>query len=217
MSSEEIVRRVVTEGDLTRLTAAERVQYYSKTCESLGLNPLTQPFEFIQLNGKLRLYARRDATDQLRKIHRVSLAIVARERTDDLYVVTARATTPEGRVDESIGAVPLTGKKGEDLANALMKAETKAKRRVTLAIVGLGFLDESEVESITAAEEPAPPVPALPAPKLGYVDAIREIEAATSAGRLKVLAAQIRGGDFDEGQRAELTAHFAAKRASFAA
>jgi hypothetical protein len=29
-----------------------------------------------------------------------------------------------------------------------MKAETKAKRRVTLSIVGLGMLDESELETI---------------------------------------------------------------------
>jgi hypothetical protein len=32
-----------------------------------------------------------------------------------------------------------------------MKAETKAKRRVTLSICGLGFLDESELESVRGA------------------------------------------------------------------
>ena len=32
-----------------------------------------------------------------------------------------------------------------DLANAKMKAITKAKRRCTLSLVGLGFLDETEV------------------------------------------------------------------------
>ena len=30
---------------------------------------------------------------------------------------------------------------GEDLANAMMKCETKAKRRVTLSICGPGMLD----------------------------------------------------------------------------
>jgi len=35
----------------------------------------------------------------------------------------------------------------------MMKAETKAKRRVTLAICGLGFLDESEVDSIKGATQ----------------------------------------------------------------
>ena len=36
----------------------------------------------------------------------------------------------------------------DDLANAFMKAETKAKRRVTLSICGLGILDETEIETI---------------------------------------------------------------------
>ena len=35
---------------------------------------------------------------------------------------------------------------GVDLANAIMKTETKAKRRATLSICGMGLLDELEVE-----------------------------------------------------------------------
>jgi hypothetical protein len=34
------------------------------------------------------------------------------------------------------------------LANALMRAETKAKRRVTLSIAGLGWLDETEFDIV---------------------------------------------------------------------
>jgi len=44
--------------------------------------------------------------------------------------------------------VPL---KPDDRAHAVMKAETKAKRRVTLSLIGLGWLDESEIESIPDA------------------------------------------------------------------
>ena len=40
---------------------------------------------------------------------------------------------------------------GDTLANALMKASTKAKRRATLSICGLGVLDESEIETIPGA------------------------------------------------------------------
>ena len=58
---------------------------------------------------------------------------------------------PSGRTDESVGAVSLEGLKGDHRANALMKCETKAKRRVTLSICGLTFLDESEIESIPGA------------------------------------------------------------------
>ncbi len=133
------------------MPARERLEYYNAVCSSMGLNPLTKPFEYIQLNGKLVLYAGRNCTDQLRSTRNITLSITARERHDDLYVVTARAQMPDGRADESIGAVPLGNLKGEQLANALMRAETKAKRRVTLSICGLSFADESEVSSIPNA------------------------------------------------------------------
>lgn len=147
----EIVERVVLAGDLARLTPADRVTYYNETCRSIGLNPLTRPFEYISLNGKLTLYARKDATDQLRKIYSVSLTISGRDRLEDVYIVTARATLPNGRTDESTGVVSLGNLKGDNLANALMKAETKAKRRVTLSICGLGWLDETEMQTIADA------------------------------------------------------------------
>ena len=144
-----ILEKVLISGDLSKLTTVERVNYYIKTCQSLGLNHLTKPFEFITLNGKLTLYAKRDATDQLRKINNISLEITSREHCNDLYIVTARATTANGRYDESIGVVSVKNLYGDTLANALMKAETKAKRRVTLCLSGLGFLDETETETIT--------------------------------------------------------------------
>lgn len=147
-----VLEKVITMGDLAELKPVERTQYYVKVCESLGLNPLTSPFAYIKLNGKLTLYAKRDTTDQLRKLQSVSVTIVSREKTDDIYVVTARATTPDGRTDESTGAVSVGGLKGEALANALMKAETKAKRRVTLSICGLGWLDETEVGDVKGAQ-----------------------------------------------------------------
>lgn len=150
----EVLEKVVVQGDLSKLTPQERVLYYRQVCESLGLNPLTRPFDYIVLNGKLTLYARKDATDQLRRIHGISVQIVGREFVDalGLYVVTARATAPDGRTDEAVGAVSVKGLSGENLANAIMKAETKAKRRVTLSVVGLGWTDESEVDTIPGAQ-----------------------------------------------------------------
>jgi hypothetical protein len=144
------VENVLINGDLSKLNPAERVSYYKAVCDSVGLNSLTRPFEYITLNGRLTLYARKDATDQLRSIHGVSIKIVGREVVQDCYVVTAQATMPSGRTDESIGAVPATAK-GDALANSLMKSETKAKRRVTLSICGLGMLDETEIETVPNA------------------------------------------------------------------
>ena len=142
------VERALIVGDLSKLSAEERVSYYNNVCISIGLNPLTRPLEYIVLNGKMVLYAKKDCTEQLRKIHKVSLTIVSRELLEGVYVVVAGATLPTERKDESIGAVSVQNLKGDAMANAIMKAETKAKRRVTLSICGLGFLDETEVETI---------------------------------------------------------------------
>lgn len=169
-----LMEKVLIQGDLSQLSPKERISYYKAVCESLGLNPLTKPFDYIELDGKLLLYVKRDATEQLRKTHKVSLTIVSREKLDDVYIVTARATMPDGRTDESTGVVALAKENGEwttavsgkrylkkdgttspitgnDLANALMKCETKAKRRVTLSIIGLGWLDETEIDTIQSA------------------------------------------------------------------
>jgi hypothetical protein len=156
-----IIERVLLHGDLKVLTPAQKLSYYKAFCESVGLNPLTKPFHYLTLNGKEILYAGRDATDQLRNKRGVSVEIKSREVVEDCYVVTARATIGE-RHDESIGAVPMAGLRGEARANAMMKAETKAKRRVTLAICGLGMLDETEVASLEVEPEPPPAAPDYP-------------------------------------------------------
>lgn len=147
----EIVEQVMITGDLTKLTPEQRVSYYNRVCESLGLNPYTQPFAYIILNSKLQLYARKDATEQLRKIRNISITHLDKQVIDDLYIVTAFAVAPDGRTDQATGVVNIGGLKGEAKANAFMKAETKAKRRVTLSIAGLGWADESEVDSIPGA------------------------------------------------------------------
>ena len=143
MSPEE---RTLLAGDLSRLSADQRASLVASVCRSLGLNPLTQPFAYITLNGKLTLYARKDATDQLRALRDVSIRIDSKEQIGDLYVVCVSAFLPSGRTDSEIGAVSTSGLRGEALANAMMKAITKAKRRATLSICGLGVLDETEVE-----------------------------------------------------------------------
>jgi hypothetical protein len=146
-----IIEQVIINGDLANLQPAERVKYYNAVCQSVGLNPLTRPLEYITLNGKLTLYARKDATDQLRKIHGVSIVDMSEQERDGVLIVTAKAQDAHGRLDISKGAVSLGNLKGEALANAFMKCETKAKRRVTLSICGLGMLDETEVNTIPDA------------------------------------------------------------------
>ena len=161
-SQATLLEKVVIEGGLEKLSPAERLHYYSKVCESLGLNPLTQPFAYIKLSGKLRLYATKDATEQLARQHGISLRLDDGRVLDGIYVVRATASASERSADAT-GAVPIENLKGESKANALMKAETKASRRAVLRLVGLGWLDETEVTAVPDA------VPVMVDPATGEI------------------------------------------------
>lgn len=195
MRAAEVIESVLIQGDLSHLNPEQRVQHYLNVCRSLDINPNTKPFDYLHLNGKLILYAKRDCTDQLRGRDKVSVRIVSREIVDDLCLVTAQATTPDGRTDESVGAVNIAGLKGEHKANAMMKAETKAKRRVTLSICGLGFSDESEVESIGSPQvsQPAPRQIEQPKPGPSLDDCRRWIASAADLLALQSAWSEIPG------------------------
>jgi len=157
-----IIEAVIAAGDLSRLSVDQRNTYYVTVCQSIGLNPLTRPFEYITLNGKLTLYARKDATDQLRSIKGVSITRADVSLADpDWVIVTTEARDATGRTDIDVGCVSRKDMRG-DLGNVIMKAVTKSKRRVTLSLCGLGMLDESEVETIPDAKPFVAPTPQIP-------------------------------------------------------
>lgn len=141
------IEQVLIGGDLAKLSPEQRVSYYQAVCGSLGLNALTQPFAYITLNGKLTLYARKDAADQLRQLRGISISKPEIQFQEDWIIVTVEARDASGRSDSDVGVVSKKDMRG-DFGNALMKAVTKAKRRVTLSICGLGMLDETEVDTI---------------------------------------------------------------------
>lgn len=150
-----VIESLVLRGDLSGLGPAERARFYTQMCEGLGLNPHAQPFAFLRLNGKEVLYATRGATDALAAIHKLNREIVDGPKVIDLggtklvYAV-CKVTHPNGRFETATATVPLV-----DPVNVLMKVETKAKRRATLSILGLGVLDEMELETIPAhVQEP---------------------------------------------------------------
>jgi hypothetical protein len=39
------IESALIQGDLSKLTSEQRLSYYKSVCESVGLNPLTKPFE----------------------------------------------------------------------------------------------------------------------------------------------------------------------------
>jgi len=162
--SAALMEQVLVVGDLDKLTPAQRLDYVLKVCEATGLSPATRPFEYIRLSGRLVLYARKDATDQLRRIHGVSLVDVKEHDDPDrgIHVAWALVRMPDGREDRDVGIVSTKGLTGDALVNALMKCVTKAKRRATLSICGLGMLDETEIETIPAAQVQVAPVAQAP-------------------------------------------------------
>lgn len=187
--SARVAESMVLRGDISALTAEERTRFYVQMCESLGLNPTSQPFAMLRLQGKEILYPTRGATDQLAAIHRITREIVDGPRLIDLggtklVYALCRATHPNGRVETASATVPF-----QDPVNVLMKAETKAKRRATLSILGLGMLDESEIETIPHhVKSAAAPiaVPGAETPVEHYeperMDASSSSEPAASAG-----------------------------------
>ena len=184
-----IANQLILQGDLSKLSANDKVKYYNGYCERMGLDPFTKPFDILRLNGKEVLYCTRSGTQQLNKLHKVSHLITSRDTNQEagVYIVTSKASLPDGRCTESIGAVNIQGLKGEAYANAIMKAETKAKRRATLDLLGLGVLDESEAESIPNATTVAinAMVEALPEMEVEAVEVIEEDEQ-LSIGRLMI-------------------------------
>jgi len=91
-----ILERLLTQGDLARLGAHERTEYYLRVCQSLGLNPLTQPFAYLKLSGKTVLYALKGCTDQLRDLHKISVVETSGEEWRNTYIARVKVTTPGG-------------------------------------------------------------------------------------------------------------------------
>lgn len=167
--SADIMQSIVTAGDLSGLSPEQLVTYYNYFCNSLGLNPATQPFTVMVFKGKKVLYPGREASAQLSKVYSVSHRIDKTWTENGCYFETVTASTPDGRSTTATGgvAVSIGGKlfEGEAYANAIMKAGTKAKRRATLDLLGLGMLDAE-----TEADVPENNVRIVPMDNITQVD-----------------------------------------------
>ena len=166
-----VTASIIIDGDLSRLHPSDKVLYYRGYCERLGLDPFTKPFDLLRLNGREVLYLTRSGAQQLNKMHGVSHQIISRELMQEpgIFQVIARATLPDGRFTESMSAVSIANLKGEAYCNALMKAETKAKRRSTLDLLGLGILSEEEAVTLPGERVDIAP-PSAPDPVEVYAE-----------------------------------------------
>jgi hypothetical protein len=163
------------------MTEEERRRFILSLCASLRIVPIGTelPIDIIQVENDFgapveKLYFRKGAADQLAVNHNVSFSTVQRPSeaiVHGVHVIVAseRASLPTGRGLDEEGVVPTPiqqrGMSDEQyvlsVANAMMHAKTKARRRAVLALLGLGFVDESELHSMRVRR----PVPAnSPAP-----------------------------------------------------
>lgn len=150
-SNQKLIADLVLHGDISKMSEATKVQYYNSLCHSLNLNPVTKPFQILTFQGKTVLYATKDCTEQLRKINGVSVIEMIQDIQDGLIITKCKVQDKDGRYDIATGIVVMPQSPLER-ANAIMKSETKAKRRATLSICGLGILDESELDTMPAYE-----------------------------------------------------------------
>jgi len=177
-----VTASIIIDGDLSRLHPSDKVLYYRGYCERLGLDPFTKPFDLLRLQGREVLYLTRSGAQQLNKMHGVSHQIISRELMAEpgIFQVIARATLPDGRFTESMSAVSIANLKGEQYCNALMKAETKAKRRSTLDLLGLGILSEEEAVSLPGERVEIAPEPATLAAEVMEEEAPLNVDHAVS-------------------------------------
>jgi hypothetical protein len=160
-----VLESLILNGDLSQLSPPQKVQWYQMRCEAAGLDPVTKPFDYLRLSGKEVLYATKTCTEQLCEKRKLSTEIVDENFANNLYRVRARVIGPDGRHTDNIGVVSATGG-GDAMANAMMKAVTKAFRRAVLSHCGMGMLDETEIETIHGARTGSTPgaLPQAPPP-----------------------------------------------------
>lgn len=169
----QVMRQFVMDGDLSKIPPRGRPEIVMALCRHIGVDPLERPFMVLRDGKREVLYATRACTSALCRQRRISREIVSvEERTvggQPMIVAKARATMlSTGRYDEATGVVAVmqadveweNGRKTvkgwrlpdpSEACNLPMKAETKAKRRAVLDLVGLGITDESEIETIKGA------------------------------------------------------------------
>jgi hypothetical protein len=95
--------------------------------------------------NKLVAYARKGTTDILRGIHGIDVTSLVKDDGPGYVAFTATGKNQEGRQEIAMGAHSVQGLLGERHAYAVMTAQTRALRRLTLQFVGGGLLDSSEV------------------------------------------------------------------------
>jgi hypothetical protein len=167
------MRAYLRTGDLSTLPEPEQDKILVKMCAHYGLDPILRPFCIIPAQNKKIWYATKAATDMVAARDHLTRRFKERRIDRELMICEIIMEITDGkRVEEGTAVVslgefardPKTGQitermlAGEGLANAIMRCETKAKRRATLAWFGMP--DGTGGEDIEVVSSPAATLPA---------------------------------------------------------
>lgn len=153
LAADALLSAVAAGKDTRQLTGAQRRALLASLHHQLGLNPLSGAVMFLLTNGRETLYVKKEGTDQIarrEKLTRETLKGPCVETMEGVKVVICQVCVkhPDGRAETCTATLPFSA---GGLVNDLMKVETKAKRRATLSLCGLGMLAEDEIETIPGA------------------------------------------------------------------
>ncbi len=127
-----------------------RVRFVSRLCEALNINPVLNPFRFIDMKGVTVLYADKRAASLIANANRISTEITKEvfDKEKQILKIYVRATDPHGVYTDEFAAIHLGANAGDVRANLEMKCLSKAKRRAILALKDLSVPDEEELQFI---------------------------------------------------------------------
>jgi hypothetical protein len=149
------IKEYFRSGNIAQLNADEQDFIKAKLCERYNLDPVLRPFELISFaGGQQKFYMTASATNQLANVLGLTREVVQLELDEQRMIAkcTVRVSNPNNRSEtcnafiaiskfappKERGGIPTKVLlEGEDLANTLMKLETKAKRKATMSFFGI--------------------------------------------------------------------------------
>ena len=131
-------------GRCDRLNEEQRADYINYLCGKIGIDPTFRPVDLIKTKNGIKPYLNKGASELIRDIRKISIDDMQIKDVNGMWVATCRVRNAEGRCDTDIGVCLKDGTSASPMNqnDSLMKAVTKAKRRATLSMCGLGAIIE---------------------------------------------------------------------------
>ncbi len=136
--------------DLEKLTEEQRQEYYLEACKHFGVPPELGVLRFQYMDageGKanLVLYALKGASDIIRANKGIDTLSLTDKIVNGSIMFHCTGRDKTGRSEMAVGVMYIEGLRGSALDKAIMTAQTRATRRMTMQFAGGGLLDESEL------------------------------------------------------------------------